>query len=270
MPPEHEVTGSNPVGRAGIRGIGRTACLVVSNTAIVEPAADTRPPRGALAVIAVGLVATVAAALLATDESGGSSVKVEWAARAALPDSAPAAIPGGGSMRLADAGLRATEGNVNGERVFRVTAVLRIEASSAVGQARVRCRMTGGGAELARTVDSRGAFPRSTGEYSLTKQEVPESVGVRFHSSGAEYASLELGDAFETFTDLRGVVVSWDSFRPNSQEWQWGLPESRPGEPLALGFATFWRTTKPPAASISCTLETATGSVRVGTAGSLR
>jgi hypothetical protein len=221
-------------------------------------------------VIAVGLLASVAAALLATDESGGSSVKVEWSAQAALPDSRPVAIPGGGSMRLADAGLRATEDNIDGERVFRLTAVLKIEAGSAVGQARVRCRMRGAGAELGRTVDSRGAFPRSTGEYSLTKQEVPESVGVRFHSSGAEFASLELGDAFETFTDLRGVVVSWEAYEAASQEWQWGLPENRPREPLELGFASFWRTTKAPAANVSCRLENATGSASVGTAGSLR
>ena len=257
-----EVTGSNPV--------GRVFRLVVSNTAIVEPAADTRPPRGALAVIAVGLVASFAAALLATDESGGSSVRSNGRRVRPCPTPLPAAIPGGGSMQLDEAGLRATEDNVSGERVFRVTAVLKIEAGSAVGQARVRCRMRGGGAELGRTVDSRGAFPRSTGEYSLTKQEVPESVGVRFHSSGAEYASLELGDAFETFTDLRGVVVSWDTYRTDSQEWQWGLPESRPREPLALGLASFWRTTKPPAAGISCTVENATGSARVATAGSLR
>ncbi len=231
---------------------------------------DTRPPRGALAVIAIGLVATLAAALLSTDEAGGTSVKLEWVAREALPDSPPARIPGGGSMRLGEAGLRATEDNIEGERVFRATAVLRIEAGSAVGQARVRCRMRGGGAELGRTVDSRGAFPRSSGEYSLTKQEVPESVGVRFHSNGAEYASLELGDAFDSFTDLRGVVVSWDTARTASQEWQWGLPPGRPAEPLELGFASFWRTaTTTPSISISCGVENATGSATVRTAGTL-
>ena len=265
-----EVAGSNPAGRAGICGIGRTACLVVSNTAIVEPAADTRPPRGALAVIAVGLVASVAAALLATDESGGSSVQVEWVMRAALPDSAPAEVPGGGSMRLAEAGLRATEDNVNGERVFRVTAVLSIDAGSAAGQARVRCRMRGGGAELGRSFDRRSAYPRSTGEDSLTKQDVPERVAVKFHSSGAEYASLELGDAFETFTDLRGVIASWEPHRTVSQGWQWSLPEGRPQEPLALGFASFWRTTKLPSAEVFCTLENGAGAATVSTAGSLR
>jgi hypothetical protein len=220
-------------------------------------------------VIAVGLVATLAAALLSTDESGGSTVKLEWAARAALPDSAPARIPGGGSMRLSDAGLRVTEDNVNGERIFRVAAVLRIDAGSAVGQARVRCQVRGGDAELSRTVDSRGAFPRSTGEYSLTKQEVPESVGVRFPSHGAEYASLELGDAFDTFTDLRGVVVSWETYRTDSHEWQWGLPEGRPREPIALGLASFWRTTKVPAASISCALENVVGRATVRTGGTI-
>ena len=220
-------------------------------------------------VVAVGLVATLAAALLATDESGGSSVKLEWEKYGALPDSTPARIPGGGSMRLVEAGLRATEDNIEGERIVRSTAVLQIAAGSAVGQARVLCRATGGGAELGRTVDSRAAFPRSTGEYSLTKQEVPESVGVLFHSNGAEFASLELADAFDAFTDLRGVTVSWAPHRTSSQEWQWGLPRGRPHEPLALGLATFWRTTETPAAEISCTVQNAAGSVTVRTAGSL-
>ena len=137
-------------------------------------ASKSWPPRGALIVVAVGLIATLAAALLATDSSGGSSVAIEWTAHAPLPDSRVATIPGGGSMRLQEGGLRASEDNLEGERIYRVTSVLRLESGSAVGQGRVRCRMTGGpGTELARTVNSRGAFPRSSGEYSLTKQ-VPD------------------------------------------------------------------------------------------------
>jgi hypothetical protein len=230
---------------------------------------ENRPPRGALAVIAVGLVATLAAAVLATDEAGGSSVEIEWVARAPIPDSPPAAIPGGGSMRIEESGLRTSENNIDGERVFRATSVLRIAADSAVGQARVRCRMSGGGAELGRTVNSRGAFPRSSGEYNLTKQEVPESVGIRLPIQGAEFASLEMGDAFPAFTDLPGVVVSWQPHRTDSQEWQWGLPEGRLQKPLALGFASFWRTSGRVSAKVSCTLETGAGSATVRTAGTL-
>ncbi len=235
----------------------------------MEPGTDTRPPRGALAVVAVGLVATLAAWLLSTDESGGAWVEVEWAARGALPDSRPARIPGGGSMKLEDAGLRVTEANINGERIFRLAAVLRIDAGAAVGQGRVGCTMRGDGAELARTGDNRGAFPRSTSEESLTKQEVPDRAGLKFHISGGEYASLELGDAFDAYTDLRGVVGTWEKHRTASMGWQWGLPEGRPEEPVTLGFASFWKTTRAPSGSVSCAVENAVGSATVRTAGSL-
>lgn len=242
---------------------------MVSNTALVEPSKNSRPPRGAIAVVIVGLIATLAAAALATDESGGSWVEVDWAARGALSDSRPAAIPGGGSMKLEDAGLRATELNISGERIFRLAGVLRIDAGSAVGQARVDCTMRGGGAELARTGDNRGAFPRSTSEESLTKQNVPERVGLKFHISGGEYASLELGDAFDVYTPLRGVVGTWEKHRTTSMGWQWGLPEGRPEKPLTLGFASFWKTSKAPSGSVICTLENAVGSATVHTGGSL-
>jgi hypothetical protein len=237
---------------------------------LVKAAFETRPPRGALIVVAVGLVATLAAALLSTSEAGGSSVEIEWVARAPIPDSAPAAIPGGGSMRLEEGGLRATEANIEGERVYRATSVLRIAAGAAVGQARVRCRMSGGpGAELGRTVNSRGAFPRSSGEYDLIKQEVPGSVGIRLPIQGAEFASLEMSDAFASFTDLPGVVVSWLPHRTDSQEWQWGLPKGRLQKPLALGFASFWRTSGQTSIKISCTLQTDAGKATVRTVGTL-
>jgi hypothetical protein len=221
-------------------------------------------------VIAIGLIATFAAAALATDEVGGSSVAIEWVEQAPLPDSRPAAIPGGGSMRLEDGGLRASEDNINNERIFRAATVLRIDSGSAVGQARVRCRTSGNkGAELGRTINSRGAFPRSSGEYNLTKQDVPASVGIRLPIQGAEFASLELGDAFEAFTELPGVVVSWQPHRTYSQEWQWGLPKGRLQDPLKLGFASFWRTAGTPAAHISCSVETTAGKATVRTAGEL-
>ncbi|HEX7244952.1 MAG TPA: hypothetical protein VF245_05225 [Solirubrobacterales bacterium] len=230
----------------------------------------SRPPRGALIVVAVGLVATLVAALLATDSSGGSSVAIEWTAHAPLPDSRVATIPGGGSMQLREGGMLASEDNLEGERIYRAASVLWLESGSAVGQGRVRCRMTGGpGVELGRTVNSRAAFPRSSGEYSLTKQEVPGSVGVRLPIEGAEYASLEMEDAFDAFTELPGVVVSWMPVRTHSQEWQWGLPKGRLQQPLELGLASFWRTGGDLAARVSCTVQTVAGSATVATAGHL-
>jgi hypothetical protein len=236
----------------------------------VKEALKTRPPRGAVAVIAVGLIATVAAALLATDEAGGSAAQLEWIAKTPLPDSRPAAIPGGGTMQLSEAGIRAAEANESGYAIFRVAGLLRIGAGAAVGHGRVRCAVRApGSATIAPTPSSRAAYPRSSSGESLIKQEVPEKVLVKFSSHESELAVLELGDAFGDFTNVPGVVVSWAPFRAGAQEWQWGLPGGRPAQPLELSFASFWRSGSPPAARISCTTQTAAGTATVRTAGEL-
>jgi hypothetical protein len=231
---------------------------------------DNRPPRGALAVIAVGLVATVAAALLATDAPGGSAAELSWTAKAPLPDSRASAVPGGGSMRLSEAGIRTAEANESGYRIYRVAAVLKIAAGAAVGHGRVRCTTRAkGNATIAPTPSSRAAYPRSSSGESLIKQEVPEKVLVKFSSHGSELAVLELGDALDRFTDAPGVVVSWAPFRTGVQEWQWGLPGGRPKKPLELGFASFWRSGATPAARIECSVQTGAGSATVRSAGTL-
>lgn len=242
----------------------------MSNTALVESNADNRPPRGAIAVVGVGLIATLAAAALATDEPLGSAAELEWRANTPLADSKPAAIPGGGAMRIDEAGIRVSESNISGYRVYRAAGVLKIDADSSVGQGRVRCATrVPGSALVAHTPGSRAAYPRSSSGESLIKQEVPEVTLVEFNVQGGELATLELGDAFDAFTDEPGVVVSWSPYRKGAQEWQWGLPPGRPAEPLELGFASFWRIAGTPKARLSCTVETAAGRATVRTAGEL-
>jgi hypothetical protein len=231
---------------------------------------DSRPPRGALAVIAVGLVATLAAALLATDEPVGSAAELIWESKAPLPDSKPVAIPGGGSMRLSEGGIRASEENVSGYRIYRVASVLTIDAGSAVGRGRVRCSTHVPARAIAtHTPGSRAAYPRSSSGENLTKQDVPEKVLVEFNSHGTDLGVLELGDAFDTFVDQPGVVVSWTPYRKGVQEWQWGLSPGKPKLPLELGFASFWRTPTTPSAQIVCTVQTGAGKATARTAGEL-
>jgi hypothetical protein len=230
----------------------------------------TRPPRGALAVIAIGLIATLAAALLSTDEAGGSAAELFWEAKAPLPDSKAVPIPGGGSMQISDAGLRVTEPNISGYRIYRSAAVLRIDAGSAVGQGRVRCATQVPSSAIAtHTPGSRAAYPRSSSGENLIKQDVPEVVLVEFNSHGSELGVLGLADAFETFVDEPGVVVSWSPYRKGVQEWQWGLPPGKPSKRLELGFASFWRTTGAVGARVSCTVETGAGKATARTAGKL-
>jgi hypothetical protein len=238
----------------------------------MEAGKDNRPPRGALAVVGVGLLATLAAALLSTNKPLGSA-ELEWEAKRPLPDSKHVSIPGGGGMLLTDSGMRATEANGSGYRLFRVSSVLKIDPGSAVGHARLHCinRSPGRRAELGRTPNSRAAYPRSSSETDLMKQgNVPEEVEVAFNAHGSEFAELKLGDAFPAYTSVHGVVVNWAPYQVGSHEWRWALPKGRPAKPIELGFASIWRTAGTPEVDVSCVLETSKGSAEVGTSGALK
>jgi hypothetical protein len=230
-----------------------------------------RPPRGALIVIAVGLIATVAAALLSNSSASAGAAELEWELKQPIADSKPAPVPGGhGQMQLVEAGLRGTGTNVSGYQLYRVAAVLRIDKGAPVGSGRVTCTITVPRQTLvAHTPNNRGSYPRPSEEEDLIKQEVPEKVVVEFNAHGTDAAIVDLGDAFDEFVGERGVTVSWTPFRIGQQGWQWGLPPGRPSEPLELGFASIWRTTSTPTAHIACTLKTSSGSATVTTGGSL-
>ncbi len=236
---------------------------------MTEQPQATRPPRGALIVIAVGLLACVAAALLTTDRSGGSAAQLEWAQKSPLADSQAVAVPGGGGqIRLTEAGIRATGTNVSGYELYRVAAVLEVGAGSPVGGARIRCSMrTPGGTEVAQTPASRASYPRSSEE--LVKQGVPENVLVEFTSNGSGLAVVAFGDAFKRFANERGIKLAWPAYRVGRERWEWFLPSGPPSKPLELGFAAVWKTTAVPAAHIACTLTTSAGSATVSTGGAL-
>lgn len=229
---------------------------------------DSRPPFGALAVIAVGLLATVAAALLSTNKPIGAA-PVEWIEKAPLPDSRPVAIPGGGAMRLRDGGLRASEPNASDYRLYRVAAVLTIDAGSAIGQGRLTCAIhVPQRTIIAKTRGSRASYPRSSEE--LFDQPSPESILVEFNSRGTDLAVLEMSDAIGMrYTEQRGIVVEWAPYKVGQQVWQWGFPPGRPAQSLVLPFVSVWRTTATPAAKLACTLTTAAGSATVRSSGEL-
>jgi hypothetical protein len=230
-----------------------------------------RPPRGALIVIAIGLIATIAAALLSTDSTSAGAAELEWELKQPIADSKAAEVPGGGGkMQLVEAGFKGTGTNVSGYQLYRVAAVLAIDKGAPVGSGRVTCTIKVPQRTIvAHTPNNRGSYPRPSEEEDLIKQEVPEKVVVEFNAHGTDAAIVELGDAFDEFVDERGVTVSWAPFRIGQQGWQWGLPPGRPSQPLELGFASVWRTTATPAAQITCKLTTSAGSASVATGGSL-
>lgn len=235
------------------------------------PTQDTRPPRGALIVVAVGLVACVVAALATVGRGEGEAAQLEWVMKSPMPDSGPVAVPGGEGheMQLTDGGIRATGLNVSGYELFRVLTTLRIDAGAPIGRARILCSIEAPGAEVGQTSGGlRASYPRSS-EENLYAQEVPEVSPVEFSSHGDEIAVVEIDDLPAHFATMRKIKLSWPTYKPGIERWEYFLPPGQPGKDLVLPFLTVWKTTSPPRATASCTLTTAAGKATVSQRGSL-
>ncbi len=134
-----------PPGRSGYRERGGLA--TGSNT--VAPVADApqgpdanRPPRGALIVIAIGLLACAVAALATTGKGEGEAANLEWVQSAEGPDSKPVHVPGGReTMQLTDSNISATGTNVSGYSLYLVASSLTVSAGSPIGDGRILCRI---------------------------------------------------------------------------------------------------------------------------------
>jgi len=228
------------------------------------------PPRGALIVIAVGLLATIAAALLSTDQASGEAAQLEWVKKVEMADSRAMQLPGGGTMQLVDGSLSTTGTNVSGYSLFRVASRLQIAAGSPVGSGRILCSVKGTGhAEIAQTRGGlRATYPRSsTGLYT---QEVPEVILLDFSSHGTELAVVELDDLPEHFSNEKGVKLEWPKFQEGVEHLELFLPAGKPKEDLVLPFDTVWRTSSPPGAKVACTLTTSAGEATARTAGTMQ
>jgi hypothetical protein len=236
-----------------------------------EAPKDTRMPRGVLAVVAVGLLACIAAALLSTGKGDGEAANLEWVRTASIPDSKPVAVPGGkGTMKLVDGDVRATGTNVSGYLLFRVASKLRIDAGAPIGGGRILCAVDAKrGTEIAQTSGGlRATYPRSS-EDGIYGQEVPEVILVDFSSHGTELAVLEVLDQPRRFTTEKGVKLEWPEYEVGTEHLKYFLPDGKPKVDLELPFFTVWKATKPPAAEVSCTLTTSGGEATARTEGAL-
>jgi len=231
---------------------------------------DRRPPRGALIVIAVGLVACLVAALASTGKGEGEAANLEWVKASSSTESQPAAVPGGnGQMQLTDARIRATGTNVSGYALFIASAKLDISPGAPIGGSTALCAVKAPkGTEVAQSSGGlRGLYPRSS-EAGIYNQEVPETVLMDFSSKSSELAVLEFPDRPPRFTSEKGVKVEWPAYEVGKERIEYSIA-GKPKQDLELPFFTIWRSTDVPTAKFSCELETSAGKETVRTAAAL-
>jgi hypothetical protein len=237
-----------------------------------EAPQDSRMPRGVLAVVAIGLLACVVAAVLSTDKSGGEAANLEWVQTGPVPDSKPVAVPGGSqTMELVNGKIRATGTNDSGYSLFQIASVLKVGSGATVGGGRVLCSVLGShGAEIAQSSGGlRATYPRSN-ENGIYGQEVPETLLLDFSSHGVELAVVEVGDLPGRYSNTQGVKLEWPEYEEGTEHLKYFLPDGKLKQDLELPFNTVWKTKRIPKAEIACTLTTSAGSATVETAGALK
>ncbi len=234
---------------------------------------DERIPRAAIAVVAIGLVATLAAALLANTGSAGEAAHLEFVQKKAIPDSKKVGVPGSptAKMQLVKGNIKATGSNVAGYSLFRVLETVKIDAGARIG-GELLCSVHAPrtGTLIAQSSGGlRMLYPRSSeqGIYGLK----PEPVIARFASHGHQLALLEevVDDMPEKFTTIQGVKVGWPPYEAGTEHILYYLPHGKAKTTVELPFYTIWKSPKAPAAQIACTLETKLGKATVETEGSL-
>jgi hypothetical protein len=236
--------------------------------------AGERIPRGAIAVVIVGVIATLAAALLSGGGGGGEAAHLEFVLKGKIPDSKPVAVPGSktAKMQLVGGTIKATGTNVAGYELFRALSIVKIDAGGRIG-GELLCSMHAPrkGTLIAQSEGGlRMLYPRSS-EAGVIGQEVPNTILAQFASHGHLLAVLEeiTEDMPEKFTTIEGVKVGWPEYEEGTEHVLYHLPHGKAKKTVELPFYTVWKTQKAPAAQIACTLETKLGKAMVETEGSL-
>jgi hypothetical protein len=218
-------------------------------------------PRGAIAVIVVGLLACIAAALLTVSVSSGGE-SLSWDVSGKIPDSAS------GPLRITDAAIDSTRPNASGYRLFRVSGTANVDLGSFSGAAPVNCTVVAAkNSILGRTPGERASYPLPSND--LPTQSVPDQSIVRFNAKGSDTVGVPVSDAFTTYTNAKDAKVEWAPYKPGRQTWLWTLRPAKRTEPVTLSFATMWRTTSDPGATITCAAQAGKKKLSTSTAGKL-
>jgi hypothetical protein len=240
-----------------------------------EVPADERIPRGAIVVVAIGLLATLAAALLSGGGTGGDAAHLEWVQHRAIPDSKPVQVPGDrpGKMQLVDGIIKATGTNTSGYSLFAVQQTAKIDQGVKFEEGTLVCSVhaPATGTLIAQSTGGlRMTYPRKS-ETGIYGQPVEESVVAgKFASHGHPSAILEVSeDLPERYTSVQGVKLEWPHYQVGTEHIEFLLPEGTPKAATELTFLTVWKTTRRARADITCKLTTAPGTATVHTTAEL-
>lgn len=221
----------------------------------IRRALASPPPRGAVVVVAVGLLVTVAAIVLSRDP-GTVGEDIPYETEVEFSDSPTVSLGREGNARIVDGVISTTAPNDFDDRLYRIEASLRARAGAGTRIDSVRCQLRlQDGVHIGQSDGRRAAFPRPLSD--TADDAIKEGAPVEFETEDAEQAGLQLRNAFFKYVVGGDPSVSWPNLDPGQHVWLWRY--SKPVSSSRVNFAIVLVAEGNRALPLSCTAETSGG-----------
>lgn len=225
---------------------------------------DSRIPRLAIITVAAGIVLSLAIYGLSF-VPGNGSLEIDWDTSEAIT-SPPAKDVGNGSFSVSRTSLSAIAPNEDGLLLYRVAGIARID-SGGKQASQVRCEITSkvkGDTRLARASRLRAAWPRSSSDLDLHRQDVPETSSVKFRTEDSKKIDLPIRDVIQRYVDSNALVtVDWEGYVEDQQTWIWHLPDGSGIGTTTLPWAVIFESETRPKGTIACNAKVGEKTTRI-------
>ena len=212
---------------------------------------DNRIPRPAIAVVIVGVLASLAIYGLSF-LPGEGSLEIDWDTTQAI-ESPPAREVGNGSFGISRTSLSAIAPNEDGLLLYRVAGVVQVD-SGGRKPTRVRCDVfsrVNGDTRMARSTRLRAAWPKPSDDLIL--QDVPETSFVKYRTGDSRKIDLPIRDVLRRYVDVSArVTVDWDGYTEDDQNWIWRMTEGTGAGTATLPWVVIFESETRPKGSIEC------------------
>jgi len=213
-----------------------------------------RIPRGAIAVVIVGLFLTVVVTALNLRDQDPSA-KLDWVTTEEVKSPPSTDFGGKGEFSLNRTTLAAISPNGAGELIYRVSGDVVID-SAGKKPTSIECKFSAPGADttIAKTRGDLAAWPRPS--MDLLVHEVPESLVVKFRAAGNTVLEMPIRDSIRRYTNSASPTQTDWATSPEdglgTQVLTWDMATGTGPGAAALGYAVVFRTSIKPETDITC------------------
>jgi hypothetical protein len=194
--------------------------------AAIRRALASPPPRGAVVVVAIGLLVTVMAVAL-TRNPGQAGAAIDYQTQTKFPQSKTVKFGQDGNTQIVNGLISTTAANDVGDRLFTIETSLRVKAGGGTKITQASCQLKlPRGITMGQSEGRRAAFPRPLA--NTADDAIKAGVPVDFANGSDEQAGITLRNVFFKYVIGGNPSVGWPNLAAGQHTWIWRYPTPVP------------------------------------------